>query len=336
MILANLVGPQLIQNRIFDLTDPANRDNCFEPYAQLREAFLRHEIEINTSDVNAGQSVDFELHQDVRSHAQTGAVYLMLFETPVVYPNNWNTDAWTPYRKIFTWDDDLADGNRFIKFNFPNPITVPAVTGFAGRERFCCMIAGNKAATKFDLRELYSERVRVIRWFETNAPRDFDLYGVDWDLPPCRPGMIGKIIKRMWRYGSKWIRLVPFPSYRGKVDHKRDVLNNTRFAIAYENVRDLPGYITEKIFDCFFSGCVPVYWGSSTITDVSPADCFIDRRNFADTASVYAHLKAMDEATYIGYQQRIVTFLQSDAVYPFSSACFAKTIVETIVSDLER
>jgi len=198
------------------------------------------------------------------------------------------------------------------------------------------MIAGNKAVTQFDSRELYSERVRVIRWFEENAPDDFDLYGVDWDLPPPHPGIIGKITKRLWRYSSKWLHLVPFPSYRGKVDQKRDVLQKTRFAMCYENVRDLPGYITEKIFDCFFSGCVPVYWGSNTIADVVPSDCFVDRRNFADTASVYAYLKAMDEPTYLGYQQRIVAFLQSEAMYPFSSACFAKTIVETIVSDLER
>ena len=336
MILANLVGPHLIQNRIFDLMDPANRDNCFEPYAQLRQAFLHQGIEINTSDINAGKTVHFELHQDVRNRDQAVAAYLMLFETPVVYPTNWNKDAWTPYRKIFTWDDDLIDGDRFIKINFPNPIAIPKMSGFAGRTSFCCMIAGNKAATQFDPRELYSERVRVIRWFERNAPNDFELYGVDWDLPPPRPGMIGKITKRLWRYGSKWIRLVPFPSYRGKVDHKRDVLQKTRFAMCYENVRDLPGYITEKIFDCFFSGCVPVYWGSNTIADVVPSDCFVDRRNFADTASVYAYLKAMDEPTYLGYQQRIVAFLQSEAMYPFSSACFAKTIVETIVSDLER
>jgi hypothetical protein len=295
-----------------------------------------YNIQLDTADIIIGQQVDFEIYQNINDKNNYFPAYLLLFETPIVYPSNGDESNFIYYRKIFTWNDDLVDGNRFVKLNFPNPITVPAVTGFAGRECFCCMIAGDKAATKFDLRELYGERVRVIRWFETNAPRDFDLYGVDWDLPPCRPGMIGKIIKRMWRYGSKWIRLVPFPSYRGKVDHKRDVLNNTRFAIAYENVRDLPCYITEKIFDCFFSGCVPVYWGSSAITDVFPADCFIDHRNFADTASVYAHLKAMDEATYIGYQQRIVTFLQSDAVYPFSSARFAKTIVETIVSDLER
>ena len=29
--------------------------------------------------------------------------------------------------------------------------------------------------------ELFSERVRAVRWFEANAPQDFDLMGTDWD-----------------------------------------------------------------------------------------------------------------------------------------------------------
>jgi len=118
------------------------------------------------------------------------------------------------------------------------------------------------------------------------------------------------------------------------VAQKRDVLTRTRFAICYENVRDLPGYITEKIFDCFFSGCVPVYWGAGNITDHIPADCFVDRRQFRDTEEVYNFLKAMTEQEFIGYQQRIAAFLQSDAAYPFGSEFFAETIVTTIVQDL--
>ena len=51
---------------------------------------------------------------------------------------------------------------------------------------------------------------------------------------------------------------------------------NISFAICYENARDIPGYITEKIFDCFFAGCVPIYWGGApNVTDHIPANTFI-------------------------------------------------------------
>ena len=100
-------------------------------------------------------------------------------------------------------------------------------------------------------------------------------------------------------------------------------------------MRDLPGYITEKIFDSFFSGCVPVYWGANNVTDYIPADCFIDRRQFKDTEAVYLHLKRITEDEFKGYQQRIAAFLASDAAKPFSSEVFAETIVSTIAKDLE-
>jgi hypothetical protein len=46
-------------------------------------------------------------------------------------------------------------------------------------------------------------------------------------------------------------------SYKGKIDSKKDTLEKYKFSICYENARDTPGYITEKIFDCFFAANSP-------------------------------------------------------------------------------
>jgi hypothetical protein len=261
--------------------------------------------------------------------------YLLMLETPQVWPENGVPSNWDHYRKIFTWNDELVDGDRFIKINFPNPIHICSPDGFSARNRFCCLIASNRVLATKDVRVLYPERVHTIRWFEQNAPLDFDLYGVDWDIPVVRSGLIGKVERRFWKMLGRLITLYPFPSYRGRVSHKRDVLMRTRFAICYENVRDLPGYITEKIFDCFFSGCVPVYWGANNIENYIPADCFIDQRQFHNIGEVYKFLKAISEPEFRGYQQRIAAFLQSDASYPFRSEFFADTIVNTIVQDID-
>jgi len=45
------------------------------------------------------------------------------------------------------------------------------------------------------------------------------------------------------------------------VGHKKPIMEQYKFSIYHENARNIPGYITEKIFDSFFAGCVPVYWG---------------------------------------------------------------------------
>lgn len=334
MRFAVLRGNGLLNNIIFDRSNPANRDDCFAPYALLRERFYAAGIQIDTADKFPEETSAFELHQDVQSGTKAATNYLLMFETEFVKRENGNPSEWSKYRRVFTWNDDLVDGDRFIKINFPNPINASPVDGFSARDRFYCLISSNRTLTVQDDRVLYPERVKTIRWFEQHAPQDFDLYGVDWEVPVVRGGLVGKLESRFWRALVRFVKLRPFPSYRGRVAHKRDVLTRTRFAICYENVRDLPGYITEKIFDCFFSGCVPVYWGASNITDHIPADCFVDRRQFSDTDEVYNFLKIMTELEFRGYQQRIAAFLQSDAAYPFSSEFFAETIVNTIVQDI--
>lgn len=323
------------KNSIFDLAHELNRDDCSYPFHLTKSKFGQFGYELNTEDIIKESQAAFSLHMNVHVRRSIKPSYVLMLEAPQIFPRNDQSLSWRQYRKVFTWNDNVVDGQNFIKINFPNPITIPEVDGFKQRDRFCCIIAGNKASAVRDSRELYSERVRAIRWFEQYAPQDFDLYGTRWDIPAVRTGFFDKLEKRFWRYAPHFMRPQPFPSYRGKVDRKRDVLGRTRFSICYENVRDLPGYITEKIFDCFFSGCVPVYWGANNVADYIPTDCYIDRRQFDDTSAVYAHLKEMDEDTYRGYQQRIANFLESDHAYPFSAEAFAETIVETIVRDLE-
>ncbi len=334
---ASLVVPWIGGNELFQADHPRNRDSVFAPFILLRECFLKQGIELNTSDVNKGRSVAFELHLDVQERTTPAApAYVMLFETPSIYPRN-QIDAHTlsQYRKILTWNDSLLNPPSVTRFNLPCcQIVVPEVDGFANRPRFCCVIAGNKITRLTDPRELYTERLRVIRWFQRHAPAEFDLYGTNWDSPPRRRGLLGKLEKNLWRHLLKPMGRKPFPSYRGKVEHKHQVLLTTRFSFCYENMQGLPGYITEKIFDSFLAGCVPVYWGASNITDLIPADCFVDRRRFKDTREVYDYLKSLSEKEYLTYQQNIGNFLRSSMAQSFSFEAFANTVSDTILQDL--
>ena len=63
----------------------------------------------------------------------------------------------------------------------------------------------------------------------------------------------------------------------------------------YENIKGLNGYITEKIFDAFVAGNVPIYWGASDINEYIPDNCFIDRRNFINHEQMYKFLINMKE-----------------------------------------
>lgn len=332
---ANFVGDSLHRNNIFDLNSQGNRDGCFEPYMLLRGIFLTHGIELNTPDLNTAEEAVFELHMDVRPKVSSKIpCYVMLYESPQIRPINQSKLLLTKYRRIFTWRDDLVDGQRYIKFNLPNKIAVNNTRGWQGRDTLCCMISANKTVPHASPLLLYSERVATIRWFEQHATLDFDLFGIGWDTPAARHGLAGRVMNKLHRYMPKRAGQVFFPSYRGKVASKLGTFQKYRFSICYENVRELPGYITEKIWDSFFAGCVPVYWGATNIATYIPEDCFIDRRKFASHEELYKFLVSISESEYVAYQERIAAFLVSDRAKSFSAEAFAEIIVNTIVSDL--
>ncbi|MEO1766438.1 glycosyltransferase family 10 domain-containing protein [Thiobacter aerophilum] len=174
--------------------------------------------------------------------------------------------------------------------------------------------------------------MRAIRWFERHAPQDFALYGYGWDKLPRLPTRLGGLVHRI--EGALPLRPRWFPSWRGVAASKHEVLRRARFSICYENVGGLRGYITEKIFDAFCAGNVPVYWGAEDIADYVPETCFIDRRRFRSYDDLHAYLVSMPEDTFFGYQKAIRDFLASPKAQRFSTRTFAETIVAGVLSRL--
>ncbi len=105
-------------------------------------------------------------------------------------------------------------------------------------------------------------------------------------------------------------------------------LQKYKFSICYENAKDYSGYITEKLFDSFFAGCVPIYWGADNIFDYVPKDCFIDKRDFKTYKELYKHIKNMDDETYLGYLNNIENFFNSKQAEQFKISRYIETIIK--------
>ncbi len=188
-----------------------------------------------------------------------------------------------------------------------------------GQRKLCCLIQSYMVLEKPTA--LFSERIRAARWFEANAPQDFDLMGTEWDrilLPGPLSGLnlyLRAAYRRVWPLTI--IKFRRFPSYIGpNVEGKHRTLLNYRFCLSYENsVED--DYISEKLFDCFYAGCVPVYLGAPNVTDYVPAAAFIDKRNFS-YEELYRFLSKMTESEYNGYLRAAEEFLRSPAMRPFT------------------
>lgn len=230
---------------------------------------------------------------------------LFIGEPPIVCPLNWERRLHEPYRTIFTWHDPLADGRRYVKFHFPLPEQYAGVPDppFAAR-KLLVNISGNK--TSPEAGELYSARVRSIRYCEGAIPEEFDLYGHGWET--------GDADGRA------------YPSFRGSVLHKWDVLPHYRFSLCYEN-QQLTGYVTEKLFDCLRCGVIPVYLGAPEIAQTVDPLCYVDRRDFADDAALVAYLREMTSDEFAARREAGRAVLTSGAFRRHLSTAFVSTVL---------
>ena len=64
----------------------------------------------------------------------------------------------------------------------------------------------------------------------------------------------------------------------GRVKNKIKFLSNYKFSICFENSKS-QGYITEKLYDAFEAGTIPIYYGDDTILDIINNKSYIHIRD---------------------------------------------------------
>ncbi|MFZ2456936.1 MAG: glycosyltransferase family 10 [Candidatus Altiarchaeia archaeon] len=320
---------------MFQATSTGIGDDLNYPLVYLQKAANDAGIKVSTIDTEPLESYDAIFFLDFpkkenryyRELVKMGLenMYLVMFESEIIRPDNFDPKNHKHFKKIFTWKDTLVDNKKYFKIFLPNDIPDVFPPG-PKKDKLCVMIAGNKYVSRS--LQLYGERVKAIRWFEKNHPEDFDLYGIGWDRYRFKGPKPIRVLNRI--KGLTRLLNPHYTSYAGQIERKRPVLQRYKFSICYENARDIPGYITEKIFDCFFAGCVPVYWGAPNITDYIPEETFIDKRKYSSYEELYAYLKNMPDKEYEGYQKAIRNYVKSDMIRLFSAENFAEIIIEEI------
>ncbi|BEI34765.1 glycosyltransferase family 10 [Polynucleobacter sp. HIN6] len=337
MRFANYYQQDRIKNDSFAEVDRHHTYNPTFTNRLLRLEFLKHGIELNNPDVNEGRPIVFSILHDGQALEQiANPKYLIATENPYICPRNQDRSYLLQFDGVFTWNTNFADLPNISHLFIPNQIRCQPTPAFSERPIFSCIINANKAFPKGLKNDLYRERLEVIRWYEKNAPAAFSLYGLGWNKPAPAFSAPEKVTRRFMRLASQLFGYRPFPSYAGEVVDKESIYRKTKFAYCYENVANLPDYISEKIFDCFFGGCVPIYWGSHTIDEHIPQSCFIDRRNFKNTAEVHRYLLSIDEQQYAQYQENIRQFLMSPKAMEFDTTTYVSTIVTRILGDLRH
>ncbi len=326
------------RNRMFtDASSPIGDDLGYPTYylaQKLRE--LGHRVAtIDTDDLEKFDAVVFldyptKLNPHFRKLVKNNfqKIYLFMLESPAIRPDNWNRANHAPFRKIFTWNPTWVDNEKYFHFSLPNKLPEPCIYAPSQAVKFCCTIASQKYGNHPN--EIYTERVQAIRWFEQNHPEEFDLYGIGWDRFFFKKISLANPVLSLLYRKFPLPRWRSFPSHRGPVKSKRSTLQQYKFSLCYEN-SIFPGYLTEKIFDALFAGCVPVYLGDPEVEKSIPADAFVDKRHFATYEILYDFLKNMTQEEYERYRRAIHNYVFGEAVYKFSAQAFADLIVKEIV-----
>jgi Glycosyltransferase family 10 (fucosyltransferase) C-term len=271
---------------------------------------------------------------------------LISFESPVI--------AWSLYYHLeqvsdrfphsFLFEgarDRVAPTTRFHPLSFPQPCPPPRPTGQAwSKRRLLVMINRNTAVPRwrdparwFDrprevslkrewaglkyrpiLRDRYRARLRAIEGF--SGLEDFDLFGDGWDKR--HPA----VDARLYAAAQK--------AYRGRVRDAPSLLAGYRFALVFENAR-FPGYVSERIFECFFARCIPIYSGAPDVAQYVPPAAFIDAREFASYADLERFLRGTTEADAKRYLDAAHAFLSSAAYESLCVGRFARDMVDALV-----
>jgi hypothetical protein len=241
---------------------------------------------------------------------------LLIAEGIIHMPENHNSKLGRMFPVVFTWNDNLVDGKRFFKYRIPQPVQWPKIKLIPFKDKKLLVnISANKYSSHHS--ELYSTRRTSIEYFEKKIEQQFELYGIGWNEPVT---IHQPHVKTPVPYYS---------SYKGIVNRKVDVYPKFRFALCYENSMD-PGYITEKVFDCMRSDCVPIYLGAPNINDYIPANTFIDRRQFSSDEQLADFILNIDENKYENYRESISIYLSSDQFSSFLCTSLAETIIKVI------
>lgn len=255
--------------------------------------------------------------------------YLLNLECPTIYPQTWNSKIFDKFTKIFTWNDELIDNKKFFKINTPSYskerlINLPRNK----RNKLSVIVGSNKRSNHVN--DLYHKRLEIIEWFESNQLNDLDFFGYGWSNYLFTGNKFTRALNRidiLTKFFAK-----NYKNYKGVYNgYKVDLLKNYKFSFCIENAKGYYGYITEKIFHCFFSLTIPIYLGCPNITEHIPSNCFIDMRNFKNLNEIYKYLKNMSDEEYNKYLLSIENFLYSEKFKFFSNEYYIETLKKNIL-----
>lgn len=309
------------QNELFNAQNELlNRDDTLAPFIRMRAALNAKNLIVNTADYLlknqdsslSGDYYSFGLLDNIDVLSKRKNISLkafVVFEPPVVAPELYKSlSKLTALFEAVYVHNTIGDGYslngvdtaKLKKLYWPQPYdaVIDKYWHKSNRLHRIVVINGNHRPKSLT-NELYSKRIEVIT--QLKKINCVDLYGRGWS--------------KWWSRSSMWLpywknRNALMSVYHGACSSKHDILSQYDFSLCFENMY-MDGYITEKIFDCFYAGTVPIYMGAKNIEQLIPINTYIDFRNYKNISELENHLINMSTFELTNYKESARNFIQS-------------------------
>ncbi|HCN84409.1 MAG TPA: hypothetical protein DIT07_12430 [Sphingobacteriaceae bacterium] len=315
------------------------------------------------SDIGVIQHLDDSQTEEL---IKLGAHPLILtaFESPLYVPQFYkNVKLIAPkfnhrimFSGLFEFFKPDSSKNHFVRFPAYNNNDIHAIVPWKDRG-FMVMIVGNKYElpfSKYYLKNL-QDILRLTKRFASLIIKGkitslFDFKNFSYkQLQDIRLSAIiffgSKNLLKL--YGKSWGTLSNLPiAYQKKLipllenlnpepcQDKHEISSHYKYALCFENA-SFPGYVTEKVIDCFVAGVIPIYNGAPNIEDFIPANSFINVRNYKSWEALLEKLNSITESEAMQMIDNGRLFLGSETGQLHSYNGFASFVEKLVIQELK-
>lgn len=317
----------LWEDRIFSPSHQADTAAGLRRWQCLKSALSEQNIEIHTHDqfasardadalivIDPTRSILMSL---IRARVNPRRVIFMVIEPEVIRRWTWRYLRWySPFMaKVFVSDRSRERGDKIQWLPLPQPLGGHDLRErekfeVVSKDKFMVMLRGNKYSNQPG--ELYEERRKLVRYFESRADDLFDLFGPGWNDP-------------------NHVTPVMFRNYRGYASGTVETYAEYKFTLGMDNSA-VPGLFTYDMFSAMLGGSVPVYLGAPDVTDFVPADTFINVAEFSSYDELVERLLEISRSGELElYRKRGAEFLMSPEYELFTMEHFTRTVSEEVL-----
>jgi alpha(1,3/1,4) fucosyltransferase len=157
--------------------------------------------------------------------------------------------------------------------------------------------------------ELYSLRREAIAALDI-----LDLYGTDWDsslmsrLTTATKSFAHTILSLKFpKFSGFRLWFQSYPKSRGVIADKSETMSRNKYALVIENSTE---YMSEKLFDAFFAGCIPIYVGPNVAEYNVPENLVLQAE--PNLKSIKKSIDTAKEMNFENFQQELRKFLSDE------------------------